>query len=151
MRPSGLDWSKTSPHSLFYLPCQAQNPADSFFLDFGGPSRSPIKPSTWLENIGVPIQPEPETVPVYETVQRSVNEVLVQEAINTWRSSVAHPGQGNEMLFDLALSLRRAGMSLPEIEVKLREEAQFGRTPTERLAQIPSIMASLRKSSVRAF
>ena len=30
-RPSGLDVSKRSAASLFYAPCQAKNPADSFF------------------------------------------------------------------------------------------------------------------------
>jgi hypothetical protein len=28
-RPSGLDWSKSLPTSLFYLPCQAQNPGET--------------------------------------------------------------------------------------------------------------------------
>jgi hypothetical protein len=31
-RPSGLDWSKSYPTSLFYLPCQAKNSDDSFFM-----------------------------------------------------------------------------------------------------------------------
>ena len=32
-RPSGLDWSKSFPTSLFYFPCQAQSPDDSFFIE----------------------------------------------------------------------------------------------------------------------
>ena len=48
------------------------------------------------------------------------------------------------MFFDLAFSLKYAGMAFPEIESTLRSEAQHARTPNERLAQIPSIMASLR-------
>jgi hypothetical protein len=32
-RPSGLDWSKSCPTSLFYFPCQAQCPDDSFFIE----------------------------------------------------------------------------------------------------------------------
>ena len=47
------------------------------------------------------------------------------------------------MFFDLALSLKRAGMSFQEIEGMLHSEAQNGTTPKERLAQIPSIMSSL--------
>jgi hypothetical protein len=31
MPRSGLDWSKSYPTSLFYLPCQGENPQDSFF------------------------------------------------------------------------------------------------------------------------
>ena len=48
------------------------------------------------------------------------------------------------MFFELALSLKRAGMPFPQIEGTLRSEARYGRTPNERLAQISSIMASLR-------
>jgi hypothetical protein len=44
-RPSGLDWSKSYPTSLFYLPCQAQNPDDSFFIE-GIEGRYPLNPST---------------------------------------------------------------------------------------------------------
>jgi hypothetical protein len=97
MRPSGLDWSKTQPHSLFYLPCQAQNPADSFFIDFDSSTRSPITPSTWVENVSIPLQPELEIVPVYENQRSKVNEKLVQEAVGIWRGSKAYPGKGNEM------------------------------------------------------
>ena len=35
-RPSGLDWSKSLPTSLFYLPCQTQTSRDSFFHDYCG-------------------------------------------------------------------------------------------------------------------
>jgi hypothetical protein len=148
MRPSGLDWSKTQPHSLFYLPCQAQNPADSFFMDFGGPRRLPITPSTWTENVSVPLQPELELMSEWENRQAGINERMVEEATATWRTSVGHPGRGNEMFFDLALGLRRAGRGRQQIEATLRAEAAYGRTPSERLAQIPSIMASLRKSPI---
>jgi hypothetical protein len=51
---------------------------------------------------------------------------------------------GATMFFDLALSLKRAGMPFPQIESTLRSEAQYGRTRDERLAQVPSILASLR-------
>jgi hypothetical protein len=36
-------------------------------------------------------------------------------------------------------------MGLQQIEAKLREEAAYGRTPSERLAQILNIIMSLRK------
>ena len=34
LKRSGLDKSKKTPTSLFFLPCQAKNPRDSFFWDF---------------------------------------------------------------------------------------------------------------------
>ena len=48
------------------------------------------------------------------------------------------------MFFDLALSLKYAGMAFPEIESTLHAEAHHARRPQKRLAQIPSIMNSLR-------
>ena len=48
-RPSGLDWSKSLPTSLFYLPCQAQTSGDSFFHDYCGDDRQPLQPSIWLQ------------------------------------------------------------------------------------------------------
>ncbi len=145
-RPSGLDWSKSQPQSLFYLPCQAQNPADSFFNEFFDPPRHPITPSTWAENHSFPLQPELD-VPRFENGPIDVNETVVESAIQTWRESKAHPGTGNEAFFDLAWSLRRAGMSSYQIEQTLRSEAQHGRTPKERLDQIRGILQSLRMSA----
>lgn len=58
--------------------------------------------------------------------------------------------RGDEMFFNLAVSLRRAGMNLGQIEMTLRTEAQFGRSPKERLSQIPSITKSLRRYFVSA-
>ena len=78
-----------------------------------------------------------------------VDEVLVQRAKDIWRGSKGQPGCGDTMFFTLAISLRRAGLELYEIENTLRSEAQFGRTPEERLSQIPSIISSLRRYSGR--
>ena len=54
-----------------------------------------------------------------------------------------HKGEGDVRFWQLAVDLRSAGMSIDEIEHKLQEEAQYGRSPTERRGQIPSIMQSL--------
>ena len=56
-RPSGLDWSKTLPTSLFYLPCQAQSSGDSFFHDYAEGERRPLQPGIWLQNMTFPLQP----------------------------------------------------------------------------------------------
>jgi hypothetical protein len=144
-RPSGLDWSKSCPTSLFYFPCQAQCPDDSFFIECME-GRYPLKPSTWIENTAVPLQPTLEPVEPHIQVSR-IDEGMVQSAISTWRTSPSNPGRGNVMFFDLALSLKYAGMAFPEIERTLRSEAQYARTPNERLAQIPTIVNSLRTYS----
>jgi hypothetical protein len=143
-RPSGLDWSKSLPTSLFYLPSQAQRASESFFLDFSESPRAPLNPSEWVRSSTFPLQPE-LPIPVEPAPAATVDIVLVESAKETWRSSSGFPGRGNEMFFDFALSLRRAGMTPWEIESTLRTEAAYGRSPEERLRQITSIMASLRR------
>jgi hypothetical protein len=141
-RPSGLDWSKRHPTSLFYLPCQARQSRDSFFNEYLE-GRRPLNPSIWIDNSAIPLQPATEVVEL-DAQQPGVDWECVQLAIQTWRTSPQHPGKGNSMFFDLALSLKYAGMDFHQIESTLRSEARYGRRPDERLAQIPSIMASLR-------
>ena len=43
----GFDMGKLTPSSLFYLPCQAENPANSFFIDHNSPGRQPLDPYVW--------------------------------------------------------------------------------------------------------
>jgi hypothetical protein len=146
-RPSGLDWSQSLPTSLFYLPCQAEQFSQSFFHDHSENRRQPLSPSTWLENIVIPFQPEFE--PVQPSILRSeVNVALIESATEIWRGSKDQPGRGDEMFFNLALALRRAGLNHWEVESTLRSEAEYGRSPKERLRQIPSVLVSLRRYSV---
>jgi hypothetical protein len=148
-RPSGLDWSKTLPTSLFYLPCQAQTSRDSFFQEYGGDKRHPLQPSIWLQNMTFHLQPGIEVLGQPEIPRAGVDEVLVQRAKDIWRGSKGQHGSGDTMFFTLALCLRRAGLELYEIENTLRSEAKLGRSPEERLSQIPSVMSSLRRYSGR--
>jgi hypothetical protein len=138
-RPSGLDWSKSFPTSLVYFPCQAQCADDSFFIE-KMEGRYPLNPSRWIENTTVPLQPTLEPVEP-DTQENGVDWKRVQLA-SKWQK-----GTGNALFFDLAVSLKRAGMAFPEIESTLHAEAHYARSPQKRLAQIPSIMNSLRTYS----
>ena len=120
-RPSGLDWGRSDPTSIFYFPCQARCADDSFFIE-KIKGRYPLNPSSWIENTPVPLQPTLETVEPNIQVSR-IDEKMVQSAISTWRTSPSHPGRGNVMFFDLALSLKYAGMAFPDIESTLHAEA----------------------------
>jgi hypothetical protein len=143
-QPSGLDYSKRTAASIFYAPCQAKNPADSFFTSYNE-GRDLLDPMIWIENSLVPAQ-EP-FVANNDQSPRVVDQAAVDLATKKWRQSRQCPGKGNEMFFAYALALRQAGMDLSNIEQKLSEEARFGRTPDERKHQIPSIIASLRPKS----
>jgi hypothetical protein len=144
---SGLDESMRSPTSMFYLPCQAIDPRDSFFIDYNGPGREVLNPLPWIENSVVPMIPNSEPPPWPESPRADVNDALVQQATSEWRAAPEH--QGNREFFRFAVRLRRAGLSPHEIETTLNAESVFGRSPRERRAQVKSIMASLRRSRRR--
>jgi hypothetical protein len=144
-RPSGLDWSKSLPTSLFYFPCQAQCAEDSFFIE-QIEGRHPLNPSTWINHVNLPLQPTIEPVEP-DNQENGVDWKRVELAKDTWRTSKRQPGTGDEMFFDLAFSLRCTGMSFQEIEETLHDEADHARSPQERFAQIPSIMSRLRTYS----
>jgi hypothetical protein len=148
-RPSGLDDTKRSAASVFYAPCQAKNPADSFFHYYNEAPRRLLDPVLWLKNSVVPFRapftPNDRSFNEGPEIdQRKVDLAAVEQATKQWQQSRERPGTGNESFFSLAVSLRSAGMSLQEIENKLEEQAQFGRSPHERQSQIPSIMESLQ-------
>jgi hypothetical protein len=67
----------------------------------------------------VPLQSEFEVLGQPEISRAGVDEVLVQRAKEVWRASKGQPGRGDEMFFNLALSLRRAGMDFYQIETSL--------------------------------
>jgi hypothetical protein len=123
---SGLDTSKKSPTSLFYLPCQAINPSDSFFWDYKDNGRKTLDPTKWTTNTVVHfprVDARRETPP---PLTREVDQSAIDEATRAWRESPQHPGEGNARFFNYALSLRSAGMPLADIEVKLPQEANLG-------------------------
>ena len=57
----GFDMGKLTPSSLFYLPCQAENPANSFFIDHNSASRQPLDPYVWAGYAANHHRPEPES------------------------------------------------------------------------------------------
>ncbi len=149
---SGIDKGKRTPTSLFYLRCQAANdPTDSFFYDYNNSKRKILDPSPWIEHAIVPFRSQRKLGPPPRIPQAgNVNEAAIQAATDQWRESRNHPGTGNSSFWAYAVALRTAGMSLDQIGLKLEQEAKHGRSPDKRLAQIPSILASLESSCKKA-
>jgi hypothetical protein len=144
---SGLDWSKRTASSLFYLPCQAAVPEESFFTYYEQPGREYLDVTVWVENAVAPLQPiydEQALLGQVIDVNRTYSQTAVNAAILTWQAAPA--SQGNGAFFNLAVRLRAAGMSNQEIEATLLLQSVFGRSKTERKTQIPSIMKSMNKS-----
>jgi hypothetical protein len=144
---SRLDVSKESPASLFYLPSQAKNPAESFFYDYHDDKRQILDPMTWVRNSVVQFtKVDDARRNTLQTSPKKVDQAAVEKATTIWRESSKYPREGNGRFFNYALALRSAGMLLNDIEQKLREEAEFGRSPKDRRDQIPWIMKTLRAS-----
>jgi len=168
---------KLVPSSLFYLPCQAQNAGDSFFIDFNDSNRAPLDPYQWAEFAAnhvrppepvqtVDVAPAPVEQPVPKTScqkLRIVREMIHEEqeassaartaarrqaAIDQWHSAL--PGTGNAAFFRLGVDLRGTDMSLSEIEATLWQEAGHARHPAERRDQIKAIMRTLAQQPSRA-
>jgi hypothetical protein len=135
MKRSGLDYSKRTATSLFYLPAQAAKVEDSFFNFHNDKGRQPLNPEVWLRNMRL------ETPQEFTSSIPRADSAAWQAAIDKWRATP--PGQGNEQFYSLALELKRLGATGAEIEQTLLREASFGHSPAERRDQIRSILSSL--------
>jgi len=146
-RKSGLDTSKRTACSLFYLPCQAKEPGQSFFQDFSE-GRSPLDPINWIENSIFDYDGVEPWETEYVPKDRVRDQAAIDAAKAEWRETP--PGMGNTAFFIFATKLEKAGMNDSEIELTLKEEADYGRSPDERIRQIPSIMDSLNQKRCRS-
>jgi hypothetical protein len=175
----GFDMGKLTPSSLFYLPCQSENPVHSFFIDHNLASRQPLDPYVWAGYAANHHRPEPEpsaqptTPTVAEPVQptmpptvcpklRRMRELLADEAAAKVQDDRARrqaaaiqkwhdtPAEtGNRAFFQLAVDLRGIGLSMAEIGDVLRLEAGYARHPAERRREVRNIVRTLWGSSRR--
>ena len=148
----GFDMGKLTPSSLFYLPCQAENPAHSFFIDHNSPGRAPIDPYQLGRICGQPSATVAGTrqrrsarrschrarpMPATDCPRlRRMRELLAEEdaAKIPRRSGAASgrsdrevarrtPGEGNRRSSSLGSICGAAGMSHRHRERCLRQEA----------------------------
>lgn len=170
----GFDMSKLVPSSLFYLPCQAKNPADSFFLDLNDQQRAPLDPYQWIMAVANRARPEPEIMPVTTAPEPPVpanddpiklspamqalrDRLLAQKLAGSTKSLEerrdaaidtwrnAAPGDGAIAFFKLSMALARLNLDLTEIATILRQETLHARHPDERRQQIKSLLKEIRK------
>ena len=143
-KPSGLDKSKRSPTSIFYLPCQAKNPEDSFFLKFTGGDRSPLDPLSWIKaDEFISDDPRIDKDDPGETSDQAPDLSRIEAAKAIFRATQPRCWNGN--FWNLAVVLKASHMSIWEIESTLREHAAFANTPKDLLKQIPRIIKKLSK------
>ena len=85
-RCHGFDESKFNGASLFFLPCQAKDPAHSFFHDYGegDPKRGPLDLHVWIEDSILnlrPAEPVAAAVPASVVPATAVTPVLTPKAV----------------------------------------------------------------------
>jgi hypothetical protein len=157
-----FDESKFSAASMFFFPAQAQNPADSFFIEYAE-GREPLNPYMWIDKTVLDHRPEPERPARAEKNSNSGQTIRspaanddgpssnraqpkqqrIDAAIAAWRGAAA--GEGNFEFNRLAWKLHAAGLDTSEVEGTLRCEANYARSPADRKAQIPAVVDNLRR------
>lgn len=163
----GFDKSKFTACSLFYLPCQAANPRDSFFVDYNDDDRAELDVVKWLDECARKLEldpePDPEPAPSPQPViaknvsaqlielgrllreqKRSRPHHIIEEATSEWRQ--ARKGDGHAAFFKLACALQRAGLDDHEMTQKLRDEAAYAYSSNERRAEIKGIVKKLART-----
>jgi len=153
MKCHGFDVGKFVASSLFYAPCQAKLPNDSFFNDYSGDMREPLNPYQMVRNDIRPVQIWENRIEKRSqggarstpnaNASPTADHSLVDAALMKWRNTPK--GHGNKSFFDLAVGLRRAGLSLQEIRPHLCREACTARSPHDRKADINGIMKSISR------
>ncbi len=171
---SGLDVSKRTANSFFYLPCRAGlGKRYTFWREHWGDDVPVLDPDIWvgyapLEANEYQVRP-PHQNPVHPRLQlvrdrlaaeatqrpdddevgrldREAARVATRgEATNEWRATPE--GHGHEGLFRLGRRLKASGLDDSEVRRMLEQEVAYANSPGERRNQIPSIMASLRRYS----
>jgi hypothetical protein len=168
---SGLDVSKRTANSFFYLPCRAGlGKQYTFWRENWGDNIPLLDPEVWLTYAPLEAQ-EYELKPPHQNARSDKLQVVAdklnsrtstndnhaieqdtrdaeiltarQNAISDWRSTP--PGTGNNAFYRLACKLKVYGMDDNEIRSTLNTEATYGRSPSERRREIPGIMSALRK------
>jgi len=160
-RCSGLDKSKRPANSIFYMPCQARTDyrRNSFFDDSFWDEAMIIDPldTGWVEAMAIAV--DEARIPM--EFEKSAELKALQDAVLAKRSHAdeadwndlmtdirtacmtASPGEGNDVLFNQAVRLKRHGVNGTELEQNLKSLTTGMRHPAERRAQVPSILSSL--------
>jgi hypothetical protein len=142
----GLDGSKLTPISLFYAPCNPEDPSGRFFKTFKDKGRQPLNVMEWIGKVDIPDEPfvfeppqERQTGPVTRNGEK------VTRAINAWIIQSSIPGVGHGEFWRLACRLAKANCDEYEVHSILMERAGLARHPHERRSEIPGILRELTK------
>lgn len=144
----GID-CRPNPSQLSLLPCQSQDRKASFLLD-KTKGKEPLNVEVWLEHqswfegdddfYGLPaVSDDGES-----TELTPEQMVIINAATDRWDTFGKQKGNGDAGIFALYLDLRRARISITEIEWRLYRAAQYSSSPSQRKDQVRRIINNLR-------
>lgn len=142
----GIDRSKLGAFSLFYLPCQPENGARSFFKSFEGLGKYPLDVNDWLSNLPPGIHARDSEVDrpaYYEPLTCEINaeqEAGIDRAMDRWGSCGALPGNGYQGICNLFSDLCRLKLPRSTIQWHLLNAASFASSPRDRRKQVEGLM-----------
>ena len=114
----GFDMTKLTAESLFYLPCQAENPKNSFFIEYEG---TILDPKKWLKSIEIQSPKTPDRKP-YSVIRKGPRSKLqIDGAKDEYKTVPAGLGRRNLEFFNLGWKLKRFGLDEFERRQHLRD------------------------------
>ncbi|WP_139342589.1 hypothetical protein [Methylobacterium radiotolerans] len=151
-RFDGID-CRPNPSQLSLLPCQSQDRKASFFFD-STKGKEPLNVDLWLEQqlwfqgddtfYDLPAVPdggeEKELTPE--------QLILIHAATDRWETVGRSSGNGDAGIFALYLELRRARISIIEMEWRLYRAAEQSSSPTDRKDQVRRLIQNLRRKAI---
>lgn len=148
----GID-CRPNPSQLSLLPCQSQDRKASFFLD-KTKGKEPLDVDTWLEHQSwfdgddefYQLPPVPDDGE--ETELTPEQAVIINAATNQWETFGKLRGNGDAGIFTLYLELRRARISITEMEWRLYRAAGQSSSPGDRKDQVRRLIQNLRRKTI---
>jgi TPR repeat protein len=143
----GIDRTKLHPASLFFAPCQAQDPKDSFFTLYEGQT---LNPSHWLPHIE---KQKPKTLVTKpcSIVQNGplswIQTEGAKKAVEKYLAVPAGQGKRHSAYFNLARTLKWLGLNKHDRRLYLMEADYDGSRMKK--GAIESIEKTLSKDSYR--
>jgi hypothetical protein len=150
LKAHGID-RKYNPSDMFYLPCQAKNPKDSFFCVSSGSGRKSLDVFSWVQHPvstplnQAPVQQPSETVLAHSDTLTPDQIATRDAAIEEWERTGRFPGQGHDALFKLKVRCVNAGITGYELEAVLSYAASNSNTPYDRHKDVKALMSRSQK------
>jgi len=145
----GID-CRPNPSQLSVLPCQSQDRKASFLID-NTKNKRPLNVDLWLEQRSwfegdddfyeIPTVPDDG-----EAAELTPEQILIiNAATDRWETFGKQNGNGDAGIFALYLELRRARISITDMEFRLYRAAEQSSSPKNRKDQVRRLIQNSRR------